>query len=274
MDTLEVIFFFVLCSAMIGSTKFAIFNLYWGKKLKLKGIVKVKKYLKRMLIIGFAGFAFWATGAYLKGVLDYLDLAATVVSGYFCGYALFFKLLKIPTGVFLSLLPPFCLLWAVVLDSVLWAILAAILIFIFFCIRRKLLFFIEAMMEMQERHRQAIYNLMKDTSRFADKDDKFFLMKRPEILEIIASSIIREISNVKLKNVSEYTEDISWSNDLGLGLEDLEIMRLVWEEEFIIEIYDSEIQKGKVKTIKDIVDMIESKICLDVEPEQSGSNNY
>lgn len=279
MDTLKLIFYFTACSLMLGLAKYAIFNLKWREKLKGKLPTELKRFYRKLIIFGFLGFAFFALGSYLSGSLDALDLAAAVISGYFCGYALVLKTITQSSVTYHALLIPLCLLLAVLFDSPFFAGITAFGVLLFFYLRRDFLMFVKAMEKYREKNRQAMKNLLKDVMREGNsmyqKDDKFFLMTRPEILEIVANTIIGEMPCSKIKTAGDINENISWSEDLELDFTDLEVMRVVWEEIFVIDIADSDINKDKIKTIKDVIDMIESKICWNVDSEQSGCNtNY
>lgn len=256
MNSIYTILDFFSCSVMLGIAKRASFYLKWNKKFGMTLPKKLKKSFYQQIIFGFLGFAVIGLNAYQSGHLGYLDLAATVVSGFFCGYVLFFAFAKNIGYVGLSLLVPISLLLAVLCQSIFWVIVAGILMLIFFVLRKFLTYGLEIIVN----DLRASDALLKDMIAQERKTDPSLLFSREEILAYVGDTLVENMPDFKIKNYGGVTEEMLWSDDLDLTEKDLYYLIKLLEYEFAIKFEDSEIVPDELKTIKDIVDLIEQKL--------------
>lgn len=267
MSTFDVFFDFLSCSIFFGIAKLPtmfkklseVMQKQIPKKLNRPGIFVTISFLLMALMFSYI--------SYRRGTLDYLDLAATVVSGYFIAYFYFFRITGNLILALLHLIIPVFLLLAVLFNSIGWAIAAAIVFLIWFKLKRELISGLGKFVHIrQEIDKHAMDNLMKDVMAINEKiDDEtvewLMSLKRSDILVIVSETIVCEAEDCKIQLAAEITEEMSWQKDLGLSALDLQSLREIWEQVLCVKIEDCEIVEGQITTIKDVVDMLESKIC-------------
>lgn len=267
MSTFDVFFDFLSCSIFFGIAKLPTMF----KKLSDVMQKQIPKKLNRhgvfVTILSLLMALMFSYTSYRRGTLNYLDLAATVASGYFFAYFYFFRITGNLILALLHLIIPVFLLLAVLFNSIGWAIAAAIVFLIWFKLKRELISGLGKFVHIrQEIDKHAMDNLMKDVMAINEKmDDEtmewLMSLKRRDIFVIVAETIACEADACKIRQAAEITEEMFLQKDLGLCAPDLQSLRRVWEQIFNVEIDDCEIAEGQITTIKDVVDMLESKIC-------------